>query len=79
MATNISEFTISHDHECWEEATTLTFKAEVEYLGKIYNVEFTLAKLAQGSDAYTVDLKDEAQVFPTDDLGNYDVNELRAL
>ena len=79
MATNISEFTISHDHECWEEATTLTIKAEVEYLGKIYNDEFTLAKLAQGSDAYTVLLKDESQVFPTDDRGNYDVNELRAL
>ena len=79
MATNISEFTISHDHKCWEEATTLTIKAEVEYLGKIYNDEFTLAKLAQGSDAYTVLLKDESQVFPTDDRGNYDVNELRAL
>lgn len=79
MATNTSEFTIPHDHECWEEATTLTIKAEVEYLGKIYNDEFTLAKLAQGSDAYTVLLKDESQVFPTDDRGNYDVNELRAL
>ena len=79
MATNTSEFTIPHDHECWEEATTLTIKAEVEYLGKIYNDEFTLAKLAQGSDAYTVLLKDESQVFPTDDQGNYDVNELRAL
>ena len=79
MATNTSEFTIPHDHECWEEATTLTIKAEVECLGKIYNDEFTLAKLAQGSDAYTVLLKDESQVFPTDDRGNYDVNELRAL
>ena len=79
VATNTSEFTIPHDHVCWEEATTLTIKAEVEYLGKIYNDEFTLAKLAQGSDAYTVLLKDESQVFPTDDRGNYDVNELRAL
>ena len=79
VATNTSEFTIPHDHACWEEATTLTIKAEVEYLGKIYNDEFTLAKLAQGSDAYTVLLKDESQVFPTDDRGNYDVNELRAL
>ena len=79
VATNISEFTIPHDHECWGEATTLTIKAEVEYLGKIYNDEFTLAKLAQGSDAYTVLLKDESQVFPTDDQGNYDVNKLRAL
>ena len=79
VATNTSEFTIPHDHECWEEATTLTIKAEVECLGKIYNDEFTLAKLAQGSDAYTVLLKDESQVFPTDDQGNYDVNELRAL
>ena len=78
-ATNISEFTIPHDHLCWKEATTLTIKAEVEYLGKIYNDEFTLAKLAQGSDAYTVLLKDESQVFPTDDKGNYDVNELRGL
>ena len=79
MATNTSEFTIPHDHTCWAEATTLTIKAEVEYLGKIYNDEFTLAKLAQGSDAYTVLLKDESQVFPTDDKGNYDVNELREL
>ena len=79
MATNISEFTIPHDHVCWEEATTLTIKAEAEYLGKIYNDEFTLAKLAQGSDAYTVLLKDESQVFPTDDQGNYDINELREL
>ena len=79
VATNTSEFTIPHDHKCWEEATTLTIKAEVECLGKIYNDEFTLAKLAQGSDAYTVLLKDESQVFPTDDRGNYDVNELRAL
>lgn len=79
VATNTSEFTIPHDHAYWEEATTLTIKAEVECLGKIYNDEFTLAKLAQGSDAYTVLLKDESQVFPTDDRGNYDVNELRAL
>ena len=79
VATNTSEFTIPHDHACWKEATTLTIKAEAEYLGKIYNDEFTLAKLAQGSDAYTVLLKDESQVFPTDDRGNYDVNELRAL
>lgn len=71
-ATATSTLPISYNHTCWQGKNTTTIKASVEYKGKTYEDEFTLVKLAKGSDAYTVLLSEESQMFPTDENGGYD-------